>query len=149
MILSRLELARFCLPQSIESWSSPSPGRLTFDWSPSFMRDAILSLSSPAGSARAASSSPWASRMLAACVEPSFEPAAPSQRVFEPCAGTVTLYWSSPPVPLPNGPSSQALGSEVPSFAAHACPGCGPRKSPPVSCAVPFLGLWVAPTSAA
>src|SRR5690348_13661161 len=96
--------ARFCLPQSTAFCSSWSPGRETCERLASAWREAILAASSPAG---------WASSLdssLCDCERPWSEPAAPTHRVLEPLAGTVTWYCSSPPLPLPYGPSLHWLG---------------------------------------
>ena len=131
------------MPQSIACCSSGSPGSETCDHCARCSRAASFALSSPSGSCSAASSSERASPT------PWSEPAAATHSVRLAPAGTVTAYCSSPPVPLPNGPSSQSLGADVPSLAEHELSPCVPRKAPPVSAAVPEAGSWLAATSAA
>ena len=75
----------FCLPHSMPFSSRGSPGSDSFVLPASRSREAILLESARAGDASAPSSS------LRAPAVPLSEPATPTQRVFSPCAGTLTV----------------------------------------------------------
>ena len=99
----------FCLPQSTAFCTSGSPGSESCVFWASCSREAILAANAADGFCSSLVNSCCAGpRSLLA--PPWSEPATPSHTVFEPSAGRESVYVSSPPVPLPNGPSSQAEG---------------------------------------